>query len=283
MTRRSVVLLGGPDSGKTNFIGRLWSALDARKGALVAVGQPDDIRFVLDTADHLFQGHFAPRTQLQDGRRDFEVTVAPPAGDSEADIVIPDVHGELWRKAVVSSEIPAEWMNELKGADGALLFVRVGSDQNVRPLDWVVSRALLQKTGNPEDQAKLPTQVMLCEIVRFLELSLKKRPDGTNPRLSLIVAAWDAVDAGKFAQGPVAYIKREYPMLAGKLADTQMLNVKVFGLSIVGGDLTADEAFRAEYLEAGMDGHGWVATQEANGEWQKDPDLTLPVAWVVGF
>lgn len=283
MTRRSVVLLGGPDSGKTNFIGRLWSALDAREGALVAVGQPDDIRFVLDTADHLFQGHFAPRTQVTDGRRDFEVTVAPAAGGAEADILIPDVHGELWRKAVISSEIPTEWMNELEGADGALLFVRVGSDLNVRPLDWVVSRALLQKVGHPEDQVTLPTQVMLCEIVRFLELSLKKRPDGTNPRLSLVVAAWDAVDAGKFAQGPVAYIKREYPMLAGKLADTQKLEVKVFGLSIVGGDLTADDAFRAEYLEAGMDGHGWVATQEANGGWQKNPDLTLPVAWVIGF
>jgi hypothetical protein len=283
MTRRSVVLLGGPDSGKTNFIGRLWSALDARKGALVAVEQPDDIRFVLDTADHLFQGHFAPRTQLQDGRRDFEVTVAPPSGDAQADIVIPDVHGELWREAVVSSEIPVEWMKELQSADGALLFVRVGSDLNVRPLDWVVSRALLQKVGKPEDQTKLPTQVMLCELVRFLERSLKKRPDGTNPRLSLVVAAWDAVDADKFAQGPVAYIKREYPMLAGKLADTQTLDTKVFGLSIVGGDLTADDSFRAEYLEAGMDGHGWVAAKDANGEWQKNPDLTLPIAWVVGF
>ena len=101
MTRRSVVLLGGPDSGKTNFIGRLWSALDARKGALVAVGQPDDIRFVLDTADHLFQGHFAPRTQVTDGRRDFEITVAPAAEGAEADILLPDVHGELWRKAVI--------------------------------------------------------------------------------------------------------------------------------------------------------------------------------------
>ncbi len=283
MTRRAMVLLGGPDSGKTNFIGRLWSALDARKGALVAVGQPDDIRFVLDTADHLFQGHFAPRTQVTDGRRDFEITVAPAAGGAEADILLPDVHGELWRKAVISSEIPTEWMNELEGADGALLFVRIGSDLNVRPLDWVVSRALLQRFGHNEDQVTLPTQVMLCEMVRFLELSLKKRPDGTNPRLSLVVAAWDAVDVGKFAQGPVAYIKREYPMLAGKLADTQKLEVKVFGLSIVGGDLTADDAFRAEYLEAGMDGHGWVATQEANGGWQKNPDLTLPVAWVLGF
>lgn len=282
MKRRSVVLLGGPDSGKTNFIGRLWSALDAREGELVAIGQPDDIRFILDTADHLFQGHFAPRTQMQDGRRDFEVTVAFSSAGSEVDIVIPDVHGELWRKAVVSSEIPADWMKELKGADGALLFVRVGSDLNNSPLDWVASQALLQRLGNLDAQVALPTQVILCELVRLLELTLNKRPDGTNPRLSMVVAAWDAVDAAKFEQGPEAYIKREYPMLAGKLADTQLLDVKVFGVSVVGGDLTADDVFRADYLEKGMDGHGWVSTRDASGEWLKNPDLTLPVAWVVG-
>lgn len=283
MSRRSVVLLGGPDSGKTNFVGRLWSALDARTGALVSIGQPDDIRFVMETAEHLFQGRFAPRTEFADGRRDFEVTVAPAAGGAEADILIPDIRGELWRLAVLNSEISADWMSELQGADGALLFLRVGSDQNVRPLDWVVSRALLRRTGNPEDQKKLPTQVMLCELVRFLELSLKKRPDGSNSRLTVVVAAWDAVDQEKFRQGPEAYIKREYPMLAGRIADTTQLDVRVFGLSVVGGDLTADEAYRTEYLETGMDGRGWVALQDADGEWHKNPDLTLPVAWVVGF
>ncbi len=283
MSQRSVVLLGGPDSGKTNYVGRLWPALDGKTGALVSVGQPDDIRFVLETAEHLFQGHFAPRTEFADGRRDFEIAVATPSGDAQADILIPDIRGELWHNAVLNSEISSEWMEELKGSDGALLFVRVNSDLNVRPLDWVASRKLLQRTGNAEDQKKLPTQVMLCELTRFLELTLKARPDGSTPRVSVVVAAWDAVDSGIFAAGPEAYLNREYPMFAGRLADTQLLDVRVFGLSVVGGDLTADPDYRAKFLEAGLDGRGWIAVPDAGGTWSKNPDLTLPVAWVVGI
>src|ERR1700722_5053574 len=101
MSRRSVILLGGPDSGKTNYIGRLWSALDAKSGSLVAAGQPQDIGFVLDTAEQLFQGHFAPHTSHAANRRDFEVVVAPSAGGAETSIVIPDISGELWRTAVI--------------------------------------------------------------------------------------------------------------------------------------------------------------------------------------
>ena len=32
--KRSIVLLGGPDSGKTNYVGRAWPALDAKTGRL---------------------------------------------------------------------------------------------------------------------------------------------------------------------------------------------------------------------------------------------------------
>lgn len=56
----------------------------------------------------------------------------------------------------------------------------------------------------------------------------------------------------------------------------------VFGLSVVGGDLKADAAYRENFLEAGLDGHGWVALKDELGVWIKDTDLTLPVAWVVG-
>ena len=44
---RSVVLLGGPDFGKTNYVGRVWSALILGKWRLHAAQQPNDIRFVL--------------------------------------------------------------------------------------------------------------------------------------------------------------------------------------------------------------------------------------------
>lgn len=278
---RSIILLGGPDSGKTNYIGPLWRALDSATGALHAAEQPDDISFVLEVTDHLFAGAFAPRSEHSDARRDFEVVVAATKGGPQSRVVVPDISGELWRNAVIDSEIDPGWMSELKRADGALLFVRVGSDQDVRPLDWVTSRHMLEKLGGKDDQG-LPTQVMLCELIRFLESSLADREDGERPRLSVVVSAWDLVDAGMFQQGPEAYLEREYPLVAGRLTDLKDLDVRVFGLSSVGGDLKHDPAYRQAFLEAGPDGQGWVAVGNGDG-WRKDPDITLPIAWAVGI
>jgi hypothetical protein len=278
---RSIILLGGPDSGKTNYIGRLWRALDHGTGALHAAEQPEDINFVLEVTDHLFAGGLAPRSGHSDARRDFEVVVAATKNGQRSRVVVPDISGELWRQAVIDSEIAPDWMSELRRADAALLFVRVDSDQDVRPLDWVTSRRMLEKLGGGEDQA-LPTQVMLCELIRFLEGSLANRKDGGLPRLSVVVTAWDRVDAGTFEQGPVAYLESEYPLVAGRLADLQDLDVRIFGLSVVGGDLKHDPNYRQAFLEAGLDGKGWVAVNDGDG-WRKDPDVTLPIAWAVGL
>lgn len=278
---RSIILLGGPDSGKTNYIGRLWRALDGGTGALHAAEQPEDIKFVLEVTDHLFEGGFAPRSEHSDARRDFEVVVAATKDGPRSRVVVPDISGELWRNAVINSEIDPDWMNELRRADAALLFVRVDSDQDVRPLDWVTSRNMLERLGGDEDQG-LPTQVMLCELIRFLEISLSGRDDGKIPRLSVVVTAWDRVDAGKFEQGPVVFLEREYPLVAGRLADLERLDVQVFGLSVVGGDLKHDPDYRLAFLDAGLDGQGWVAVRDGDG-WRKDPDVTLPIAWAVGL
>ncbi|ESZ35912.1 MULTISPECIES: hypothetical protein [unclassified Mesorhizobium] len=283
MSARSIILIGGPDSGKTNYVGRLWPALDAKTGSLVAAEQPQEIGFVLDTAEHLFQGHFAPRSEHAEERRDFKVVVRPATGGDETSIIVPDISGELWRNAVLDSEISADWMEELRRADGALLFVRIGSDQDVRPLDWVTSRRLLAKLGQDEDRAKLPTQVMLCELIRYLEMTMAARPNGTKPRLSVVVSAWDRVDEMTFDLGPPAYLAKEYPLFAGRLEDCTDLDIQVFGLSVVGGDLKDDAAFRDQFLESSLDQHGWVAIQDnKTGVWRKQADITLPVWWLVG-
>lgn len=278
---RSIILLGGPDSGKTNYIGPLWRALDSEAGALHAAEQPEDINFVLEITDHIFGGSFAPRSEYSDERRDFEVVVAETKNGPRSRVVIPDISGELWRQAVIDSEITPDWMEVLRRADAALLFVRVNSDQDVRPLDWVTSRNMLEKLGGEEEQG-LPTQVMLCELIRFLEVSLVGRDDGGLPRLSVVVTAWDLVDPTKFEQGPLAYLEREYPLLAGRLTDIEGIDVQVFGLSAVGGDLKHDPNYRQAFLEAGGDGLGWIVMQDAEG-WRKDSDITLPIAWAVGL
>lgn len=283
MNDRSIILLGGPDSGKTNYVGRLWHALDSKTCGLIAAEQPPEIGFVLDTAEHLFQGRFAPRSEHADDRRDFEVVVCSPDGSGRASITIPDISGELWQNAVAESEIASDWMSELERTHGALLFVRVGSDLDVRPLDWVTAKNLLAKIGDSENRGQLPTQVMLCELTRYLELTMAKYKSSETRRLSVIVAAWDRVDAATFERGPMAYLQKEYPLLAGRLADTKELSVQVFGLSVVGGDLDVDDDFRDRFLEAGLDHQGWVAVHDAETDtWRKDADLTLPIAWAIG-
>jgi hypothetical protein len=77
-------------------------------------------------------------------------------------------------------------------------------------------------------------------------------------------------------------LEHEYPLFGGRLDDIGGLNIRVFGLSVVGGDLKTDAECREAVQEGGLDGLGWVAIEDADGNWVRDLDLTLPVAWVVG-
>jgi hypothetical protein len=283
MNDQSIVIIGGPDTGKTNYVARLWHALKSGKGALRAVGIPRDITHVEETIAHLFGGRFAPRSGLPEGRRDFRVAVDAAGGDNSTRIIIPDISGELWQKAVLLSEISADWMEELHRASGAMLFVRAHSDLNQDPLDWVTSRKLLGQIGDDEDRDALPTQVMLCELVRFLELSLALRPDGGPPRLAIVVTAWDLLDVEAAAKGPEQFLEANFPLFAGRISDLTQLDVQVFALSVVGGDIGRDPDYRAAFLDRPFEQHGWVIVKNPEtAEWTRQSDVTLPVAWVIG-
>jgi hypothetical protein len=275
------MLIGGPDSGKTNYLARLWKALQSGSGRLKSIEAPE-IKYVEDALAYLLQGSFAPRSQknIEESRRDFTVTLATRDEAKRIAVVVPDVTGEIWKDAVASSELPAEWMNLLKESSAALLFVRVHSELNVSPLDWVTARDLLQMDwAEPKQAEPIPTQVALCELLRFLQLTLRKRSDGKFPRVANAVTAWDRLDLLAKQGGPSAYIESQYPLFAGRLNDVTNLEVKAFGLSVVGGDLQADPEFRERFFEEDFDTTGYVV-QEINGVVRKEPDLTLPIAWL---
>lgn len=324
MTRRSIVLLGGPDSGKINYVGRLWPSFKKRKGVLRAEWLPKDIAYVDGAVEHLMQGSFAPRSDrnLEVGRADFSITVRGRDGEGPpTELMVPDISGELWTRTVASSEISQEWLDVLNEAEGAVMFVRALSDQNVKPLDWVTARNILRLDAAQEDpigeeaagvaqdapanealpvevgqtlqgeddgaaielpvEPDLPTQVLLCELLRYLDLYLADRAGSGRPRVAVVIAAWDLLDAEARAAGPMAYLRREFPLFAGRLADTGRLDVKLFGLSIVGGDLENDEGFRDRFLEGDISEQGWVVVEDGEGV-RTDVDVMLPIAWAMG-
>ena len=132
MVMTSVLLVGGPDSGKTNYLGRVWAAVREADAALHARAIPQDIRYVDQALACLLQGEFAPRTEASErAERSFSVTIKRAKPPEVVDVIVPDVSGELWREAVRSYALAPEWMRRLEEATGVLLFVRVGSNQNI--------------------------------------------------------------------------------------------------------------------------------------------------------
>ena len=284
--RESVVLIGAPDSGKTNYLGRFWRALRKENARLRTTREPDDISYVMDALSHLLQGKFAPRTEKgTDGdRRECVVHVSweEEGTTRDAELLVPDVSGELWEEAMETNEVPETWMARVRRSVGALLFVRVGSPLNRPSLDWVTARELQEVGGAPDsserDVSQVPTDVQLCEFLRFLEFALGKDAGTDTPRVAVLVTAWDMVDEDRARKGPKAYLQHEFPLFASRLAYTSTLDVKAFGLSVVSGDLAEDE-FRTRFLDGEIDEFGYVVTEPDAGS--KNDDVTTPVRWVL--
>jgi hypothetical protein len=276
MSTHSIILLGNPDSGKSNFIGRLWLALQSQNFRLLADTPPSDIKYVEELAAHLLQGRFAPRTDKDTATRNFNIDVKSKDGGQIGELIIPDVSGELWKNAVETFEIPSKWLQLISDSSGALLFVRIRSILNTQPLDWVNSKALMS-LADPKQQDVILTQVRLLELIRFLEERLAKK-NNSNPKVAIVVTAWDLLHQGEQANGPEHYLENEFPIFAGRLLDTQKLNIKVFGCSVVGGDFTVAEFVRQ--YRGDMENAGYIVRKE-KGTWQNIPDITLPIHWLL--
>ena len=283
----SVLLVGGPDSGKTNYLAMLWEALLKGGGCVRAGEAPTSIGYVEDALNHLHKGRFAPRTEVgqQEGGLTINVQgLHHPARQSGAEIVVPDVSGELWSGAIRNYQLPREWLVRLGQASGALLFVRVDSDQNVDSLNWVTARELLKwivEKGEeePEWRLRVPTDVQLCELLRLMESRLGTETDVVRPRVGLMITAWDILDGGAAGGGPIAFLKKQYPLLAGRVVDLSRVEVGVFGVSVVGGDLR-DPSFRNRFLSGEPDAGGYLV-RGGDEEAVRMPDLTLPIGWVL--
>ena len=52
MSSQLIMLIGGPDSGKTNYLARLWKALQSGSGRLKSVESPE-IKYVEEALAHL--------------------------------------------------------------------------------------------------------------------------------------------------------------------------------------------------------------------------------------
>lgn len=283
---QSVVLVGGPDAGKTNFLGRLWMTLDSESGAIRKNGLPRDVEYLRGIAHSLNAGEFAQRTPPGV----FESTAIRVnwGQDSVGNLVVPDCAGEQWERIHREREWSTEWEQAVGTMTGCLVFFRGTSAHNVEPLDWSADadlmRCLAEGTNDEERRTTLPTQVILVDWLQCLSSAFRELRGTENPlRVSIVLSAWDLAPIECRDADPAGYLSRNLPLLDDFLAANQHLfSSKPFGVSIAGGELTAnDTPFMKRFLEGDPAAQGYVVVGR-NGSVSTSTDFTLPVAWAFG-
>lgn len=290
--KRTVLLVGGPDAGKTNFLVRLWIALYARTGILHADGLPEDAEYLNTGSQTLLGGSFVPRTSQEVHNRN--VIPVMSSGEEKGfrgELVVPDCSGEEWMRIYRNREWSEAWESLIPSLWGCLLFVRAGSDRVCAPLDWVTCvelygspESLPDAPANASGEVPVPTQVVLVDWIQCLRAAVTARGGGpARLRVGVVVAAWDRVPRGQQDQSPDHYLAANFPLLHQFMASNpDRFLFEGFGLSVVGGDLTLVPRFKEQYLQGTPSESGFVV-HTLGGAVERSQDHTLPVAWAMGL
>jgi len=286
MSDRGVLMVGGPDMGKTNFLARFWGAVyKTKSGALRADGLPDDLEHLNSILSDLLAGKFSERTKHEQHWHCEIPLVAVNEEDFRGKLIVPDCPGEEWRHIYKNNEWSAVWEKLIDNVRGCLVFVRPNSDELRTPLDWV---SCWKHLGTADVDAPLadetPTQVEMVHWLQCLRIAQLDRKIRRPPlRIGIVVTAWDSFPRNIQRKKPSDYLQENLPLLHQFMGtNSNAYDFATFGVSITGGDLEMDEDFKKEYQSADPYKVGYVI-HEFSDQRQESPDHTLPVAWAMGL
>ena len=279
---KTVLLVGGSDSGKTNYMGRIWLAINDNLGGLEVDGTPNDLEYLNDIANHYYKGQFAPHT-AHEVRNKVTIPVKTPPGTplfSQSKLIIPDVSGEEWTNIYKKRGWTEEWESTMSTVTGCLVFVRVDSDLNISPIDWIKWSQLFE--DNMQEEIEIPTQVILIDWLQCLFSVFAEKGNDFLPRIGIIITAYDLIPEDQKALGPDTYLKENFPLFWQFIhANNDKLNIRIFGTSIASGDFNKDPEFRNKFLENPKEA-GFVVSQSGDAV-IIDKNITLPIIWAMGL
>ena len=235
--------------------------------------------------EHLLKGKFAPRSDknIEQSRHDITLRVRQAATSSEFDIVVPDVTGELWEsgcsklgsstsldgqlgRSERSAALLACWFRRkspatrLGSVSKALGSLRVFWKRNSHPYASSLCRAVAISASEIGNEASnCAAKGRYCDL----------RMGPAGPPNTVRDRPWSSCG-------------RNSPLLAGKIENISDLEIGLFGVSVVGGDLQNDETFLSEFNSGSIEDFGYTVIVHEDGTVaQKERDLTIPLNWLM--
>ncbi|MFC5510620.1 hypothetical protein ACFPOU_05735 [Massilia jejuensis] len=278
MDKPKMVLLGGPNSGKTHYAGQLYGRLRRRPGRLRLAegGTPVDLSPLEDVLASLEEGRAAEHTSASTWA---EITL-PIVDDTgtEFELNWPDYGGEQLRTAFNERAISELWRTRLKGAQGWILMIRLKTEVTY---PGAIERMVERSHTNEQGSSRATNWDSNAYWTELTQILLHVGGLGTVeqkhlPRLAIMLSCYDEVNAGEVP--PATILARYLPLFSTFLHSVWPSDaVSVWGLSSLGRELNRrshDDAF----IDNGPETQGWTVLPAGGPSSQ---DLTLPLHWLL--
>ncbi len=279
----TVLLLGLPDAGKTTFLAALWHVVHSKEvsGSLslkTLEGDRDHLNAICEKWRRFEQ---MERTHPS-SEKFVRMRLIAGSNSPGVQLVVPDMAGDSFEGFLEGRQWPTEFDEFVQGVEGFLLFVH--PDRVREPVTINETASALEALGGGEVDAENhptsvepyeprvmnPTQVKLVDLIQLIA---GRRPTPRSYRVAVIISAWDVVKDTD--ESPERWLDERLPLLSQYLrTNDELLDMRIYGLSAQGGDLTDDR----ELLEEVLIPSNRIKVVE--GE-MVSHDITAPLRWLM--
>jgi hypothetical protein len=271
-----IVLLGGPDSGKTHFAGQLYGRLKRNPGLLELRDTPADLSALEEVLRCLENGHAAEHTSA--GTWNDVLLPLKDKYGNELDLRWPEYGGEQLRTIFTERQVMEVWRSELRLAEGWLLLIRVKKETTYPDaLTELASRSsegngITARAGDWDGNARwVELLQILLHVAGVSTVSHREQP-----RLAVLLSCYDELAVDDL---PPNQVLAKYLPLVSAFIDSiwKPSAATIWGLSAL-GCLLERNSDNENFINQGPEYQGWVVSPEG----QKDTDLSRPLAWLLG-
>ena len=278
MKDHTILVLGGPKSGKTHYGAQLAIRLTKKTSDVKFYEQPENLSLFEEPMDCLGRGRLAKHTPPIVSKN--VVLPVELTNGNRARVVWPDYGGEQVKEILRTRVMPPAWIERAVASEGWLLMVRPELFRATRDL---LHRPLKDFEPKSEVPSPLPEWLPEAALVEMLQMLLFARRSGresriATPRLVIAITCWDESKTVETTTRPQDELKRLTPMLANFLEGLwEHTSLSVVGVSALGKTLSATEDDE-DFVDRGPHRQGFVVLPDGS----KTEDLTWPLSKLLG-
>ncbi len=280
MEKHNILIIGGPNTGKTHFGIQLYERINSRQFEfkIDPKNRPSDLSIFEDGLKNIYNGKRAAHTETG-ANRSIELIITDEK-NSEVKLAFPDYAGEQITSIVDNRKVNDLWQDYIENSTSWVLFIRLN---DLTPLEDIVNKGIpsaeeIQKRNSQPPPVKVSEAAFYVELLQTLAYikGLSTFSPIGQPNLTVVLSCWDELEIPE-DQVPSTLLQERLPMLFDFLNNNwQNESLSVIGLSSTEKPLTDEPD--DEFIDKEPINFGYYINQKGHSQ----RDLTLSIKDFIG-